>query len=585
MKWVGFPDESAFLQRAIFPSGSKGLLLYPADNKEGNRIRARAIEIGFKEIANNRAVAFKPPSPSYFRADRLAALFGGKTVDIPRDELEAYPLTIDYTRPGSGQRAAQSKTAPAAGHKEIGRNFRGNRVFRAVSGERLELVVDAEGRSDFVSETAGEIPEAFLRASGEASCPRIAAGLLQMAEHGAVGSDALNSVAEAACEPSGTAEITLDPHAAAKSLRAELLRQIVGIVVEDSGSRESYHRAMRCAENAAGALRELVGRTGGLSPAAGFLVFLRRLTRTASEIEFTGNDVLAMAAPALRSKGGTKRQLLDLTTADAGGAAERAANALAGRDADGNSILLVTGAGDSGAAAATRNAVGRAYALEAVAEISQDVAVGAHDGEPVTVFIVGERRPEPEDSLPQAAMRTFQVAGLADLDALHTELLRSRRRIADWHRGLLERDIAEDQAENERQRPYVPLSQATPPVTMIPMALEGATAKALRRTAKALQPEGGVDRFVADGLGIQPDLLGSVLTSEQVDAIAMGAVAARLGQRLSAGRPDRHRQGPQPCCDGAPAAEKWRQGALLHRKRRHQHSGRLARLCGGRRRR
>ena len=42
MKWVGFPDESAFLQRAIFPSGSKGLLLYPADNKEGNRIRARA---------------------------------------------------------------------------------------------------------------------------------------------------------------------------------------------------------------------------------------------------------------------------------------------------------------------------------------------------------------------------------------------------------------------------------------------------------------------------------------------------------------------------------------------------------------
>ncbi len=518
------------LQRAIFPSGSKGLMLHPADTEEGKRIRARAIETGFKEIPGYTAVAYKPPSPSYFRADRLASLFGGETVDIPRDELETYPLTIDYTRPGSGKGAARAETSPAAGHEEIGRNFRGNRVFRAVSGERLERVVDGEGRSKFISETESSNPEAFLRASGAASYPQLAAGLLQMADRGAIGSDALKSVAKAACEPFAESDDSLNPVAAAKALRAELLRQIVGIVVEDSGSRENYHRAMRCAENAAGALRESVGRAGGLSPTAGFLVFLRRLTRTADEMEFTGNDVLATAAPALRSKGKAKRQLFDLTTADAGGAAERAANALAGRDKAGNSILLVAGAGDSDTAAATRNAVGRVYALEAVAEISQEVVFGAHDGEPVTVFIVGERRPEPEDSLPQAATRTFQVAAPADLDALHTELLRSRRRIADWHLGLLEHDVAEDQAENERQRPYVPLSQATPPVTMIPKALEGATAKALRRAAEELRQEGGVDRFVANALGMQPGLLGSVLTSEQVDAIAMGAVAARRGR-------------------------------------------------------
>ena len=111
------------LQRAIFPSGSKGLMLHPADTEEGKRIRARAIETGFKEIPGYTAVAYKPPSPSYFRADRLASLFGGETVDIPRDELETYPLTIDYTRPGSGKGAARPRLRRQRATRKSGGTF------------------------------------------------------------------------------------------------------------------------------------------------------------------------------------------------------------------------------------------------------------------------------------------------------------------------------------------------------------------------------------------------------------------------------------------------------------------------------
>ncbi|MCY3878845.1 MAG: strawberry notch C-terminal domain-containing protein [Rhodobacteraceae bacterium] len=528
VKWVHFPDNSAELLRAIFPSGSKGLLLTFSDGSKSQKIRNRAIEIGFRRIPNNTALAFKPPSPSYFHADRLAGLLAAEVIDVPREEMESYPRTLDYQQPDLGRGARVTQDPAVTALEEIGRNCLGEKVFRTISGERRKRVTDGGGHAVFVNETADTDPAEYLRAVDQAALPRIAAGLFRMSEQGTVDAEGLRRVAEAACEPASDNDAALQPETAALLLREEFIRQIVESAIADGGSRDSYHRAVKCAENAFGALHSEPETSDGLFPSAGFLIFLRRLTIGEAEIEFSGNERLSIAVPALGSTGNPTCQLLDLTTAVDGGTAERASNALAGRAGEGNSILLVAGSAVGAEAEATRQAIGRAYALEAVAEISQLVASGRHEGAPVTAFFVGERRPAAEASLPRAALRTFRVDANARLDELRTELLRSRRVIAEWHRSLIDGGPGSDPDSEDyvRQQPYVPLSQATAPVTMIPKTLEGATAKALRRVAGALEARGGTDGFVADSVGIPRQSLASKLIAEQVDAVAMRMVAA-----------------------------------------------------------
>ena len=332
----------------------------------------------------------------------------------------------------------------------------------------------------------------------------------------------MNTVAEAACEPLGGGDPTLDGTVVRNTLRIELLRQLVATVVEDGGSRKSYHRAMRLAEHTVEAVAESE-KIGGLCPTPNFLVFLRRLTLGAAEFEFSGNSRLEIATPALRAEGQPTHQLMDLTEAGAG-SAERAANALANRKADGLSILLVAGAASEKNAKSVRDALGRSYAFESVAEISSQVASGTIGGSPTVAFFVGERRPKTEVSLPEAARRTRYVVVLNDLDKLHTEMIRSRRRIAEWHRDMAGEVTADNEiAENTRQRPYVALSRVAPPVTMIPKSLEGATAKALNRAAQKFED---VDVGVAESIGMTVEELQIALSPEQVDAVALSSLAA-----------------------------------------------------------
>ena len=509
VKWVKFTNNAGTLKRIVFPSGKSGLLLQFNSTISGEQLRKAALDFGFIELKNKRGAFYKPPSPSRFNANVFARQLGGEVFDIPRATLISSSWTLDYTL------------------EEIGRNFLGEIIYRVESGQRGKRVMDKEGHPLLKLESKKSNPPEFMRASIPDHLPQIAAGLLKMAEHGTVGQDALITVSKGASEPFDSNDSCIDYQVAKKILRIELLKQLVAVVVEDGGSRENYHRAMKLAERAEDAVREIEDLKG-LTPTPGFLVFLRRLTLDVQEIEFSGNARLELAAPALRNTDKVSHQLLDLTVTSCGGAAERAANALANRESKGSSILLVEGFANGENAAAVRQTIGRAYALEIVAEISQTVAIGRHAGDPVTAFIAGERRPRQEESLPEAAQRTFKVEVWSDLDKLHTELLRNRRRIADWHREIADgvADKIEDE-ENSRQRLYIPLSQVTPSATMIPKSLEGATAKALRRTSAEYDSKGGVDTFVAESLGISADALGTVLSSEQVDAYAMRTLAAK----------------------------------------------------------
>ena len=307
-----------------------------------------------------------------------------------------------------------------------------------------------------------------------------------MAASGKVQKLKFDQVVEAVCEPLGSWSAGFDRNYAGPIIREDLAKQIVEISMEDDGSRQSYHRAMRMAENTANIFDAEPRPTGGLVPSLGLLIFLRRLTRGLREIEFSGSERLALAAPGLRSEGSPRFQLHDLTSLGSDAVAEQMANMLARRNDDGSSVLLASGDSGSEVVKHSRRLIGLSYALEIVAEISSLVATGIHGGNPITAFVVGERRPEIAESLRKPHCEHSRSLA----EAISTNCsAKSCVRVpgsAIGHLGIEEQvaEAAEDRENNDRQRPYSPLSNLTAPFTMIAKSLEGATAKALLRVAR-----------------------------------------------------------------------------------------------------
>ncbi|MCY4461243.1 MAG: strawberry notch C-terminal domain-containing protein [Albidovulum sp.] len=517
--WIVFPRNAAKLRRVVLRSGNRGLLLQFDGSEEGSRIRERALEFGFVEAGKSGALKLFPQVAGNFNfspgllADRL----GGSVVEIPRPQWKAAPWTIDY-----GARMQANPGPDVASAESLGLNSRGEEVFR--DSDHRYRKIEREGRHSFERESPDANPALFLRAKNRDGLELIAAGLVQMATRGTLSGDTLSSVAEYAlenCEEKG-----LSPGIAIHDLRVHMYRQIASIAINDQGSRQNFHRAMRTAENAAGAMRQ-DGAESEFQPSIALAVFLRRLAREAKEVDFSGGEFLEAAAPSLRNNIDPSFQLHDLTAVPAESLTERIGLVLGRRSADGLSNFMFTGSPGGEAEDALRHAIGKIYAIESIAEISPVAASGRQEGRFITFYVVGQRRPAPEPSLPQAALRTFQVVTNADFDSLHLEILRSRQRIRKWHLDIADEELLadDDRRENERQRPYVPLSKATPSFTMVPKALEGATAKSLRRASIEADAVGGVDGALSGALGIAADQLSDILTSEQVDAVSMWQAA------------------------------------------------------------
>ena len=526
MSWVQFSDQCAVVRRMISPEGEKGLLLQFTDRGKSEDVRRKALAFGFAQVADNKSLLLKMPGgKAWFTAEKLADAIGGEAVTLPREKVFSYPWTVDYSLPDLGKSLSSDQGPNLASIKLVGRNQLGEEVFEDASGRRFRKgrVDDAETR--LWAETKHQDGTLFIRAKSKDDIPALAAGLMKSAELGTIRSDEFEQFVSAARKPfKGSPAI--DAHLLADGLRDEMVRQIIGISVADEGLRQSYHRAVRIAENASSIVN--AGPANEFFPSMSLLIFLRRLMRDVDQVDFFGNARLAAAVPLAQSGGVPKSQLYDLSDVETEAAAERAANILGRRASEGTTTILLSGYAAGEEAVRLRRSIGLAYALETVAEIKPHVACGRHDGSHVTIFVVGERRPTPAESLPVAAERTFIVSSGADLDGLFREILRSRLRIRDWHLDIAEAEAreAEEREDNERQRPYVALSKASRPFTMIPKALEGATAKALRRVGREHAETGGIDAAVSRALGVAVNILKTMLTSEQIDAIAMRNSAA-----------------------------------------------------------
>ncbi|MCA9774333.1 MAG: hypothetical protein KC466_18090, partial [Myxococcales bacterium] len=492
------------MKRVVTGDGRTGLLLLVGAGDRGAEVSRVATEHGFQPTPSNPRVLryFKGQTEKTVRIPDLAAALRAEVVDMDLDRVLSAEMTVSLVPRAPRMEERPVGAAPTSPDPDtvqlIGLNLRGEEVVRDGTGRFFRRVSADDGARRFVHETEGGAPPLFLRALKPSDLDGIAAGLINMARQGTLHSDDLNRVIDAALEPGPRGRLELDREAAVDLVRTGMLRQITAVAIEGGADRAGLLRALRLSAATDFVLSRRSAPGEGVRPSAATLSFLRRITQGNDRVDFRGHADLAIALPRMREEG-APLQVLDLTDVGEEGRSGFALNALSRRPAEGTTILLAPGAADSAANERLRSDLGRAYGVEAVAELAPNVADGVRDGTGVTLFFFGDLRPEPLEALPQAALRTFKVATHEDLTNLEREVIRSRGRLRDFNRGELDRaeTRAEDtREENVRQRPYMPLSRVGEPFTMIPIALEGATSRALQRVSRDMEPVGGIDAAV-----------------------------------------------------------------------------------------
>lgn len=538
VKWISFPTGEARLKRVVTGDGRVGLLLLVGAGDRGADIARIAADHGFIPTPSNPRVMryFKGQTDKAVRIPELAAALGAQVTDIPLDRVLSSDVTVKLV-PRAPRKEELRGGEPAIlpdpdTVRTIGLNMRGEEVVRDATGRFFRKVISADGAGGFVHEREGGAPPLFLRALKESDLDGVAAGLISMARQGTLHGDDFNRVIDAALEPGPRGQLDIARDDAADLVRGAMLRQITAVAIEAGPDRAGLVRALRLSAATDYVLSRASERGGAYRPSAAALSFLRRITQGNERVDFRGHPDLGIALPRLNEQG-APLQVIDLSDIGEDGRSAFALNALSRRPAEGMTILVSSGSADAPETERLRSDLGRAYGIEAVAEIAPNVADGVLGGTGVTVLILGDQRPEPLEALPRAALRTFRVATHDDLANLEREVLRSRSRLRDFNRG--EADLSETRAEdtreeNVRQRPYMPLSRVGEPFTMIPIALEGATSRAMQRISRDMDQIGGIDAAVAAALGRSTADLGEILTPEQVDAVGMRLNASDRGR-------------------------------------------------------
>ncbi|MXX91816.1 MAG: hypothetical protein F4213_21600, partial [Boseongicola sp. SB0677_bin_26] len=528
VNWVTFPGGEAVLKRLLDGQGNPGLLLRVAGTPEGAEVARKAEASGFEprpSLPGLLTMVFARGRKVPYSTSDIAEMVGGTITPVARERILSGDMLVDLSRVA---RARASGTPPGP-VEAIGLNLRGQEVCKA-GDERFLRLQDDEGRTFWRRENDADQPALWLRAKGPGDLAGIAAGLIRMAGKGRVGPARIEAILDAALEDGNLGMERAD---VAQELRGEMLRQIVARGMENEADANAFHAALRLSRNAGWLTARADNQQGDLDPGAMFTLMLRRATREYDEVDFAGHEGLDPALPRLRGKD-ARLQLHDLSGRDSAGVTDFALNVLARRPASGTSVFILPEHMAEADMEAFRARMAQSYGLECVADVSRVVSGGVVASRDVHVAFVGDRRPEPLEGVPRAALRTFSVRSFDELLDLEREILRSRRRIREFNLDeagqLGPVEGADDRDENLRQRPYRPLSQAGEPFTMIPRALEGASMRALERVADHADPVGGVDAMVANAMGCSVAELGNVLTPEQVDAVGMRMVAAERGR-------------------------------------------------------
>ena len=546
---VTFPEKQALLKWLIDENSNPGLILSVAENTAGETVARRAEQIGFKrrKIRNILTLSFEPDKPVPFSTPQIANLLGGVLTPISFEQLTSKDMIINLHTRIQALHARSSPTRNQAEQPEeqvskpilpdpdtmeiLGLNMRGEEVIRDIQGRFFRRIVEQDGSHHFIHESEGGQPALFLRTVKREDLGGIAAGIIQMARRGTLHRQQFEHILDAALEEGPDGQLDPGRARAAVALRKYILRQITDVAIDENKSRSSFLQALRLSANTGHILSWATGEQEDLRPGAALLSLFRRLSDGHDQVDFNGAPDLDIALPRI-SSANAAFQVQDFSRIPINGMVDYALNVLARRPDEGNSIFIVPSGLAPEHLERLRSGIGLGYGLETVADISPGVADGVRDGRGFTVFFIGDKRPEPLDSLPQAALRSFSVMTDDDLVPLESEINRSRRRISEFNRGEIDAEVidADERVENTRQRPYQPLSGTGESFTMIDRALEGATSRALERVSRTCRQHGGIDAAVARTLGRSAEDLGEILTPEQIDAIALRMNAAGRGR-------------------------------------------------------
>lgn len=525
INWVGFPDSKARLRRVILPNGMRALHFRADDSPEGDVYHQNALAFGFSPLKNrNTSRMILKDGKAPFGIRELASGLGGEPIKLPRDEFMSSSWTIVV----KNQTPKSTASIDPRDLLEIGLNSRGDTVYRDGDGVAYRRVTAQGDSRELVSETSGGATALFLRATREGDFDAIAAGLMRMAARGGLSKADFDRVVDASLAPGVSDPVAMSRDAAAERVRQGMIREVLNTNGGVTQSRQNFQRAIRMADKVSDALSR-VSNAAGYSPSIPVSVFLRRVmhdfadTSTNSAINVHGSPDLEVGLPRGRDETAAL-QIHDLSTISSNHAEGFLFNALSRRPDQGHSAVIIPGDYHEDKVEDLRRVLGLNYAIESVSRIAPQVAEGIQDSNPVTMIFVGERRPETLDALPAPVLRNLDVQVIDDLVSLEAEVQRSRGRIRGYHQGQIDPELDTDDAreDTQRHRPYRALSQrGKAPITMVPVALEGATYKALERLRRDADYEGGVDAMVANRLGYSLETLEGSLSSEQVDALGL----------------------------------------------------------------
>lgn len=529
--WLRVKDDAAVLKRVVTDGDSKSLLLIVKDRTQMDFFAERALRCGMKQIADKglfRTEIQKTGRPTVTVRD-IAAAIGAEIFPLRRDVMMGPDYTINTT--SKAQKAKADQEFDIADLIRIGVNNDGEDVLSS-KDRRARFVARGryDGKIEYVRFQDGFFsPSAFLIVRKESDLDAIGAAALAQARKGTLHKTDFEEILTNAVFNKSWDDIGVPEASARLRIATAMLRQVGEVALQDDRSRESFKAAIRVSSAINYTVTEelAASEVQGFKPSPVMTAFLRRITRDFASIDFKGNDILAAAMPRSR-KDVSAYQLHDFTTVQSENLIEKAESLLLRREAEGVTTFILSGNASDQAIEDLRYRIGLKFALEITADVTSAVASGIQDQSPITLLSVGAARPEALEALPQAANRVFTVFAPDDLLSLEREIQRSRLRIRDFNRGAVrEAEKKEDtREENIRQRPYTPLSRATEPFTMIPVAFEGATSMALDRVRRDFEPLGGVDAVVSYSLRKSIAEIGAMLTAEQVDAVALRIHAA-----------------------------------------------------------
>lgn len=556
--WVRFPNGAAKVMLVDMAEKGRGLVIVTKDSLEGASVLRGALELGLAPLKNPlHAGRVYSDRKIPFSSKSIAEALGAELFVLSADELASPEYTHDVAAKAKAdaakaeadaraeqlrlkrekeeaERAAErlrrkeeqarldaeaearemarlQHNAPDETATPLGRNGAGKMVYQDARGRTVET---GDARDPFrrEPETGGNLE--YLRIRSEGDIAAMADGLTRQAMLEDVPASNIKAMIAAGVEGQ-------DVYSEAKVsdlLRENLFRQIASQSVAKNGDRASFARASLVASRLSPFMSSRPSADGEmLSPSPVFTAFLARTSRTAKEVSFHGHADMMHGLPAVQ-RPGSSFQVHDFSGRDPRAMVNACLGLLSDRTDEGRSLLLLPRNIDAETFDLLRLEIARHYALEASASVAGHVADGVEGGRDLLFVSVGERRPEPLDDVPPAAMRVFEVQDAAGFGNLEMEILRAQARIRAYHEG---RDAtANDKEANERQKPYVALSTVRPPITMSPMALEGAQNKAKRRVQAFAEPFGGVDAMVAKALGETNASLGEKMLAEQVDALA-----------------------------------------------------------------